>query len=314
VKLGGNPENKEKYEEVKGLGGLFVIATERHEARRIDNQLRGRSGRQGDPGETQFFVSLEDSLLRVFGPDRIKNMMGRLGIKEDEAIQNKFISRSLESAQKKIEGFNFDARKSVLDYDNVLNFQRKKMYERRMNLLTGGAEAIKEYIETQVLPDANDFTKSFVNKKVTEMGEETFYLTLKQPVLQTIDLFWVDHLEAMDHLRSSVNLRSYGQKDPLVEYKKDGLQYFKEMEIAVKHKIAELIPHVDEITAHEEKPQLKEVSGNTTQKESSKKITVDKIGRNQHVVIAKDGKEKEMKYKKAEDLLADGWELKKIVS
>lgn len=317
VKLGGNPATPEQYEEVKALGGLYVIATERHEARRIDNQLRGRSGRQGDPGETQFFVSLEDSLLRVFGPDRIKNMMGRLGIQEDEAIQNRFITRSLESAQKKIEGFNFDARKAVLDYDNVLNFQRKILYERRAHILKGGAPAIQEYVEEQVIPLANDFTKEFIEKRVAENGKESFYLSLQQPILQTMDLYWVDHLEAMDYLRSSVNLRSYGQKDPLVEYKKDGLQYFKEMEEAVREKIVELIPHIDELSAPEDRPQFTESkAGSAASQEKGKQqpIKVDKIGRNEKVLITKDGKEQELKYKKAESLLAEGWEIKKVLS
>ena len=315
VKLGGNPSTLEEYEEVKKLGGLFVVGTERHEARRIDNQLRGRSGRQGDPGETQFYVSLEDSLLRVFGPDRIKNMMGRLGIKEDEPIQNRFITRSLESAQKKIEGFNFDARKSVLDYDNVLNFQRQIMYTRRSKILKGDAKAIKEYVEENLIPLASDSTRKFISEKVQEFGEERFYLSLKQPILQTIDLFWVEHLEAMDYLRSSVNLRSYGQRDPLVEYKKDGLRYFKEMEESVKLKIIDLIPHIEEIKAVEEKRNLQEISG--TQKGDAKtsvRLRADKIGRNQKVLVGKDGQEKEIKYKKAEKLLAEGWTLKKIIS
>ncbi len=315
VKLGGNPSTEEEYEDVKKLGGLFVIGTERHEARRIDNQLRGRSGRQGDPGETQFFVSLEDSLLRVFGPDRIKSMMGRLGIAEDEPIQNRFISRSLESAQKKIEGFNFDARKAVLDYDTVLNFQRKTMYSRRMKLLKGEASVIKEYIEENIMPLANDFTKKFVQERIAQTGEDNFYLSLKQPILQTMDLFWVDHLEAMDYLRSSVNLRSYGQRDPLVEYKKDGLVYFKEMEESVKHKIVELIPHVDEISGVEEKRNLQEIAPNQkSDTRATPRLKADKIGRNQKVVIEKDGVEKELKYKKAEEMIEDGWVLKKILS
>ena len=124
IKLGGVPFNEEHYEEVKALGGLFVLGTERHEARRIDNQLRGRAGRQGDPGTTQFYVSLEDDLMRIFGSDRMKNMMGRFGIPEDQPIENRFISNALENAQAKIEGFHFDSRKHTLEYDNVMNHQR----------------------------------------------------------------------------------------------------------------------------------------------------------------------------------------------
>ena len=137
IKLGGNPPTVEQAEEVRKLGGLFVLGTERHEARRIDNQLRGRSGRQGDPGATQFFVSMEDTLMRVFASDTIKSVMGRFGIPEDEPIENRMITRSLETAQTKIEGFNFDARKHVLEYDNVLNHQRASVYERRRKILLG---------------------------------------------------------------------------------------------------------------------------------------------------------------------------------
>src|SRR3990167_7718472 len=135
IKLGGNPLVKEEYDFVKSAGGLFVLGTERHEARRIDNQLRGRSGRQGDPGETQFYVSLEDDLMRVFGSERIKTMMGRFGIPEDQPIENRFISRSLENAQAKIEGFHFDARKNTLEYDDVMNHQRKVIYQRRQKMM-----------------------------------------------------------------------------------------------------------------------------------------------------------------------------------
>jgi len=142
IKLGGALATPEEYEEVKKIGGLFVLGTERHEARRIDNQLRGRSGRQGDPGATQFFVSLEDSLMRVFASDMIGNMMERLKVAEDEAIENRLITRSLESAQSKIEGFNFDARKHVLEYDDVLNLQRKTVYDRRRSILLGGKAEI----------------------------------------------------------------------------------------------------------------------------------------------------------------------------
>ncbi len=148
IKLGGNPSTKEEYEKVKSAGGLFVLGTERHEARRIDNQLRGRSGRQGDPGETQFFVSLEDDLMRVFGSDRVKAMMGRFGIPEDMPIQNRFINKSLESAQAKIEGFHFDARKHTLEYDDVMNHQRNVIYDRRGKMLRAEKEGIENLLET----------------------------------------------------------------------------------------------------------------------------------------------------------------------
>ena len=234
IKLGGNPATVADYQKVKELGGLFVIGTERHDARRIDNQLRGRSGRQGDPGETQFMVSLEDSLMRIFAVDAIKGMMGRFNIPEDEPIENKLISNSLEKAQEKIEGFNFDARKHVLEFDDVLNFQRKIIYDRRRRILLGEVEYVKEYL----IESGADLSKvPFDNGEVVNV--------LRRIILQTIDLFWVDHLAMMEYLRNSVNLRAYGQRDPLVEYKKDGLRFFREMEASTARQIAEFVAALD---------------------------------------------------------------------
>ncbi len=242
VKLGGNPSTKEQYEEVKNAGGLLVLGTERHDARRIDNQLRGRSGRQGDPGETQFFVSLDDHLMKVFGGESIKGMMGKLGIAEDEPIQNRMITRSLESAQQKIEGLNFDARKRVLEFDDVLNFQRKTMYSRRKDILLGNEEKIREYInEIVTFADEKERESILVKMKNADSG---FLNSLRKVILQATDMFWVEHLEVMDYMRSSVNLRAYGQRDPLVEYKKEGLRLFKEMETSIALEIVKLIPQI----------------------------------------------------------------------
>ncbi len=249
IKLGGNPATKEEQDEVKNLGGLFVIGTERHDARRIDNQLRGRSGRQGDPGETQFFVSMEDHIMRVFAADTVKNMMGRLGIPEDEPIQNSLISRSLESAQSKIEGLNFDARKHVLEYDDVLNFQRKTFYERRRKILLGGITEVLSYFDTIITPKKTEAgiqemlpeIKQKIDERRRSMSKEEFAKNLKNITLQTFDMFWVEHLETMDYLRSSVNLRAYGQRDPLVEYKKEGLRLFKQMEESIESSIIQSV-------------------------------------------------------------------------
>ena len=246
IKLGGTPATKDEYEGVKELGGLFVLGTERHDARRIDNQLRGRSGRQGDPGETQFFVSLEDSLMRIFAVDTIKKMMGRFNIPEDEPIENKLITNSLEKAQEKIEGFNFDARKHVLEFDDVLNFQRTIIYDRRRKVLVGDQSAVKEY-----LAEIAERLDQEVEKKLTaKMSEELLdtqgvFEILRMVILQTLDLFWVDHLEMMEYLRGSVNLRAYGQRDPLVEYKKDGLRFFRDMEVSIARQIAEFVVALD---------------------------------------------------------------------
>ena len=244
IKLGGNPATPEEYEKVKELGGLFVLGTERHEARRIDNQLRGRSGRQGDPGATQFFVSMEDSLMRVFASETIKKMMGKLGIAEDEPIHNRLITRSLETAQKKIEGFHFDARKRVLEYDDVLNYQRKVIYESRRKILVGDASELKSYLD-EISRDAIPEVKKAIEEKEQKFGTEEFVTTLRRVILQTIDMFWVEHLEVMDYMRGSVNLRAYGQRDPLVEYKKEGSRFFKEMQNNIEGQVLKLISSID---------------------------------------------------------------------
>lgn len=243
IKLGGNPGGTELYEEIKQLGGLFVLGTERHEARRIDNQLRGRSGRQGDPGGTQFFVSLEDNLMRVFASDAIKKMMGRFGIPEDQPIENRMITNALEKAQERIEGFNFDARKHVLEFDDVLNFQRKVIYERRRKLLTEDNTSVSQYIE-ELCSTAEDTSVQAISEKRKELGDEVFFETARAVSLQAIDMFWVEHLEMMDYLRGSVNLRAYGQRDPLVEYKKEGLRLFKDMEESIATQILAVLPHI----------------------------------------------------------------------
>ncbi|MEX2013476.1 MAG: preprotein translocase subunit SecA [Parcubacteria group bacterium] len=246
IKLGGNPGSPEEYEEVKTLGGLFVLGTERHDARRIDNQLRGRSGRQGDLGATQFFVSLEDSLMRIFAVDTIKKMMGRFNIPEDEPIENKLITNSLEKAQEKIEGFNFDARKHVLEFDDVLNFQRSIIYGRRRKILVGGPAEVKEYL-TEMAERLDQEVKDKMNEKISRFNLDIRGLpeVLRRIILQTVDLFWVDHLEMMEYLRGSVNLRAYGQREPLVEYKKDGLRFFRDMEVSVARQIAEFVVALD---------------------------------------------------------------------
>lgn len=255
IKLGGVPFEKDAYEKVKSLGGLCVVGTERHEARRIDNQLRGRSGRQGDPGTTQFFVSMEDSLMRIFANDVVKRMMNRFGIPEDEPIENSLITRSLENAQTKIEGFNFDARKHVLEYDDVLNFQRKIVYERRRKVLVGGIDSVREKLAEIAVDEES---KKNIEDKIKQFGEAEFYRVARIIMLQAIDMFWVDHLEMMDYLRGSVNLRAYGQRDPLVEYKKEGLKLFKEMQVGINEQILRLLPHIGAGAFQAEEQKLKE--------------------------------------------------------
>ena len=275
-------------EGVTALGGLHIIGTERHEARRIDNQLRGRSGRQGDPGSSQFYVSLEDELMRRFGGDKMKNIMDRMGLPEDQPIENKMISKSIESAQSKIEGFNFDVRKHVLEYDDVMNKQREVIYKKRKEILS--LESIKDMIlniieedieqivgvhTTGVVEDWNTeeiaenvnaifplkegvhkklldikrskdevsdpqrigkmieylkgLAKEAYNKKEQEITPEIMRQIEKAVYLRAIDTFWMNHLSDMDYMREGIGLRGYGQRDPLVEYKKEGYLLFQNL-------------------------------------------------------------------------------------
>ena len=236
IKLGGNPTTPEEHEAIKSIGGLFVIGTERHEARRIDNQLRGRAGRQGDAGETRFYVSLEDDLLRVFGADRIKGLLGRFKIAEDEPIEARLIGKALENAQEKVEGFNFDARKYTLLYDDVLNLQRRTIYERRRKILFKDQEEINNIIEKTFFENTE-----VLEEKKKQLGEAGFYELARRIILNLTDLLWMEHLETMEYLRSSVNLRAYGQRDPLVEYKKEGLHHYREMEERFYEHLAHMI-------------------------------------------------------------------------
>jgi preprotein translocase subunit SecA len=247
IKLGGAKATNEEYEEIKALGGLYVLGTERHEARRIDNQLRGRSGRQGDPGETQFFISLEDTLMRIFAPERIKNMMGRFGIPEDEPIKNNLISKAIESAQSKIEGLNFDARKHLLEYDDVLNHQRKIIYEKRRKILEGKKEDLEEVLEKMIISSKEEGVQEKIEERKKALGEDPFWSLFRVISLQSLDMLWIEHLETMDYMRGSVNLRAYGQRDPLVEYKREGLRIFKELESAITENILHIIPHIGKV-------------------------------------------------------------------
>lgn len=274
-------------EGVRELGGLCIIGSERHEARRIDNQLRGRAGRQGDPGVSQFYVSLEDELMRRFGGDKLKGMMDTLGLPEDQPIQNALISRTIESAQSKIEGYNFDVRKHVLDYDDVMNKQREVVYKKRKEILemNEARNEVLAYIEEQIerivsvhcVEDefnwnlegiANEMQDIFLfgaehkkkletlrsdkakneAEKITaiseyllgiakemyiqkerEIGTEAMRQIEKAIILQTVDTLWMNHLDEIDYLRQGIGLRGYGQRDPLIEYKKEAFHMFSHL-------------------------------------------------------------------------------------
>ncbi|MGB9716279.1 MAG: preprotein translocase subunit SecA [Thermodesulfovibrionales bacterium] len=260
-------------EKVISLGGLHIIGTERHEARRIDNQLRGRSGRQGDPGSSRFYLSLEDDLMRIFGSDKVSGLMNRLGMEEDIPIENKIVTKAIENAQKRVEAHNFDIRKHLLEYDDVMNKQRKEIYSFRKEILQGenlkerifsmidevidemisiycNEERNKEEWDLKGLSDAVygvfSFTPNIVpsdslredlvlqikdvyDKKESEIGSDMLRYIEKIIFLQVVDTQWKDHLLAMDHLKEGIGLRGYGQRDPLVEYKKEAFEMFSEM-------------------------------------------------------------------------------------
>ena len=240
--LGGNPALPDEADKVCAAGGLHVIGTERHEARRIDNQLRGRSGRQGDSGSSQFFVSLEDELMQRFGSDRIKTLMDALKIPEDQPIENRMISGAIEKAQAKIEGYNFDIRHHVLEYDEVMNKQRTAIYNMRKDILFAVSdEEIRNKIKE--LMDEDEF-KNYT-EKTKEVPENERVNLEKFVMLRSIDMLWMEHLETMECLRESVSLRAYGQRDPLVEYKNEGRRLFGHMMDEINNAIVEMLLRVE---------------------------------------------------------------------
>ena len=277
-------------EDSKKAGGLYVIGSERHEARRIDNQLRGRSGRQGDPGKSQFFVSCEDDLMRIFGGDRILRIMQRLSVEDDTPIQNRVISRSLEGAQKKVEGFNFDARKNVVKYDDVMNRHRKATYQMRSNILKQADinNRVKEFVDseakdlahspesttdkfeailTEVFPfedkvldhlfdqPADKFEPELIKaaEKLYKDQEERFTSEILRKIerdvyLQILDNYWMQHLENMEHLREGIHWVGVGQRDPLVEYRKQAQVIFEQMQLQLRHDVIRALFHARPIS------------------------------------------------------------------
>ena len=317
IKLGGPLASPEEANDVRALGGLFVLGTERHEARRIDNQLRGRAGRQGDAGTTQFFVSMEDSLMRIFGGERVKKLMGTFGIPPDQPIELRLISRQLESAQTRIEGFHFDARKQVLAYDDVLNQQRMIIYARRHKLLFSD-EAEVERMLTEVRAYSAD-AGLIIEQKIAELGTVVLASLFRRLALQMIDTLWVEHLEVMNYTRSSVNLRAYGQRDPLVEYRTEGTRLFAEMQTAVLSRIVDILPRLQPaIVEREEAEHNKEAAAalkssihaeSEVTAKSAPKIAVVLPNRNDVVTITNGTETKQMKYKKAESFIENGWKV-----
>ena len=290
-------------EGVPELGGLFILGTERHESRRIDNQLRGRAGRQGDPGASRFYLSLEDDLLRLFASDRVSKIMDKLGMDEDEPIEHSLITNSIERAQKKVEARNFDIRKNVLEYDDVMNEQREVMYGERRKILLGEnlrenilgmighiiKDEMSQYCNEKLYPeewslddlieDAEkvyapqgklkkeelmELSRDEVQEKLEHIAEEGYHQREllfgednmreleKVVMLRVVDQKWMEHLDHMDMLRQGINLRAYGQRQPLVEYKIEALDMFEEMEAAIQDQIASLMYHVSIVTPEQQ--------------------------------------------------------------
>jgi preprotein translocase subunit SecA len=229
--LGGNPPDAEEAKIVKELGGLFVLGTERHEARRIDDQLRGRSGRQGDPGESRFFVSMEDDLIKAFGPGKAKALMERLGLPEDQPIENPIITKSISSAQRRIEGYNFDLRKHLLQYDEVINIQRDVIYQQRDEILfelKNNPEKLWERTLELFKEKKGISRKSFL-ERFKEQDRQEVAGVFARVMLGVLDNLWTRHLSDLDYLRTTIGLRAYGQKDPLAEYRHEAQRAYKEM-------------------------------------------------------------------------------------
>ncbi|MGZ5492446.1 MAG: preprotein translocase subunit SecA [Thermoanaerobaculia bacterium] len=294
-------EWKRDHEEVVSVGGLHILGTERHESRRIDNQLRGRSGRQGDPGSSRFYLSLEDDLMRIFGSDRISGLMQRLGMEEGVPIEHGMVTRAIERAQKQVEGRNFEARKHLLEYDDVMNKQRESIYTLRRSILEGregkeyilnAADEIVDYLvdlhypedgrehpnEAELNAELFDFfgidLKSAVidlnaiprdevkqrlveavNKRYEEkekhVGPEVMRLHEKYLLLQVIDQLWKDHLLMIDHLKEGIGLRGYGQRDPLIEYKKESFELFQEMMELIQNRVVKYLWKIDVVVERE---------------------------------------------------------------
>jgi preprotein translocase subunit SecA len=290
IVLGGNPPDATQADHVKSVGGLHVLGSERHESRRIDNQLRGRTGRQGDPGSSRFYLALEDELMRLFGSERISSIMGKLGMQEGEDIQHPWINKAVANAQKKVEGMNFDIRKQVLDYDNVMNRQREAIYRLRNAFLDEPdvsnrlIQMLEEAIEDRVdqiapknskpdewdtenlkawmgtsfgidwqvpldqihgsenlLDHIKEITKKAYAQRQTDLGPEQFTELQKSVVLHVMDTAWVEHLTYLEQLRRGVFLRAYGQKDPLIEFQKEGHRLFESMMTRIRDTSLEYI-------------------------------------------------------------------------
>lgn len=325
-----------EHEQVVELGGLHIIGTERHESRRIDNQLRGRSGRQGDPGSSRFFVAMEDDLMRLFGGETISGFMEKLGWSEDMPIEHPAIAKRIEAAQRKVEARNFEIRKNVLDYDDVLNKQREIIYELRKKLLLG--EDVHEKVLENFEEVTDNLLNTYTNEKVSvdewdipglehavyssllaphslddedlehatyqelrelildksldayhakedEIGSEYLRQVERFVMLKTIDIHWMNHLEAMDDLKEGIGLRAYGQNDPLVAYKIEAYQMFKEMRDSINEEIIRELTKFQLVSEERvvRRPKLRNIATNLNEDGTSavqQRVVGKKVGRN----------------------------------
>ena len=297
-------ECEENRKEVVALGGLHILGTERHESRRIDNQLRGRAGRQGDPGSSRFYLSLEDDLMRIFASERVSQMMLKLGMEEGIPIEHGMVTRAIANAQKKVEAHNFDIRKQLLEYDDVMNKQREVIYKHRRAILAGedlseqiahmatqvadslldihcpqeqypeewdfhglvesvhgqfgltiahgesgpgSVEELQDMGREALKQDLHERVQKAYKQKETELGPELLRQLEKMVMLQVIDHHWKDHLLGMDHLRDGIGLRGYGQKDPLIEYKREGFDMFAGMMSRIKGDVLDRLFHIQAV-------------------------------------------------------------------
>ena len=321
IKLGGKlSENPTEKEEIKSLGGLYVIGTERMESRRVDNQARGRSGRQGDEGNSIFYVSLQDDLMRIFGSESMNSILEKLGLKDGESIDHPWINKALERAQQKVEARNFDIRKTLLKFDNVLNDQRKVIFGQRNNIITSknSFDYTNEFMN-EILIRLNELKKlnltkdkdsehsiqiksilgkSFNDseiKSILDLNEENFEKEIKNKffnkreerekilgkdqalelekriLLQLIDQNWKSHIQYLEQLRGVVGLRSYGQRDPLVEYKKEAYSLFENLLFKLKSDLVTVLLNLEVV----------QQNSNQGENDTTKDVSFKKIGRNE---------------------------------
>lgn len=308
---------QKRHDQVVEAGGLHIIGTERHESRRIDNQLRGRSGRQGDPGSSRFYLSLEDNLLRIFASDRVSGLMKRLGMNEEVALESRMVTRAIENAQRKVEGHNFDIRKQLLKYDNVADDQRKVIYNQRYKLMAADdisdtidqlrEDVVKQIIDQHIPPQSleeqwdieslknhlredfhvdlpiqnwldneQDLEESALRERIDQafkhtyrakedqVGSEIMRQIEKTIMLQTLDSQWKEHLAAMDHLRESIHLRGYAQKDPTQEYKRESFNMFWTMLYNIKY---ETLRYLTTLSFEDEQQQIQQYTQTPTMNE-----------------------------------------------